>query len=167
MSDIKCKFCGAINKDTNERCFSCNAPLPKRSNLSEKDKKSLSNYIKSINNMLKTAQKKGDSKLIPIFLILSVLAIGSIIGLYFILFEINKILFITLSIIWGLVLFIVFGFFVGKYHNEYMKLEFKTKIKFEIREYLRQMHFSEADFKTVASETLDDEAPLLKFLPEI
>ncbi len=52
---INCTFCGATNKDTNERCFSCNAPLPKRSQLSDKDKESLSNYINSINQMLKSS----------------------------------------------------------------------------------------------------------------
>lgn len=167
MSDIKCKFCGAVNTTENERCFSCNALLPKRSNLSEKDKKSLENYIVSLDGMLKAAQDKADGKIIPIFVILAIIGVGSAIGFNQLFGDSNRRMFVVLTIVWSFILFITFGFFVGKYHNQSMAKEFKTKIRYEIKEYLSQMHYTEADFKTVASETLDEKSNLLRFLPEL
>lgn len=167
MSDIKCKYCGAVNTSDSERCFSCDAPLPKRSNLSEKDKQSLGNYIKRIDGMLKASQEKADGKLIPVFLILSAIGIASAMGFKYMFGENDRTMFVVITLVWSFALFIVFGFFVGKYHNQSMANEFKTKIKFEVKEYLTQMHFTEADFKTVASEVLDEKSNLLKFLPEL
>ncbi len=48
-----------------------------------------------------------------------------------------------------------------------MANEFKIKIRYEIKEYLNQMHFTEADFKTTSSETLKKEEALIKFLPDL
>lgn len=167
MGKINCKFCGASNDDTNVRCHSCDALLPARSNLSDKDKESLSNYIKSLDLMLKSSQDKADGKIWPAFFILATIGILSVIGLKLWLGKEHTGMIITLSIIWGVVLFIVFGGFVSKYHNQAVSNEFKTKIRFEIKEYLNQMSFTEADFKTVASEVLNDKSLLLKFLPEL
>lgn len=127
MGNINCKFCGAVNNDEHERCFSCNAPLPKRSNLSEKDKQSLANYIKSVDGMLKASQKKADGKIFPILILLSAIGIGSAIGFYFLFHEENNKLFITLSIIWGIVLFAGFGFYVLKFENQSLRLNLEQK----------------------------------------
>jgi len=167
MGKINCKFCGAANDDTNIRCHSCNALLPARSNLSEKDKESLSNYIKSLDLMLKSSQDKADGKIWSIFIVLAVIGILSVIGLKFWFGKESQGLFIIISVIWGFILFITFGAFVSKYHNQAVSNEFKTKIRFEIKEYLTQMSFTEADFKTVASETLTDKSLLIKYLPDL
>lgn len=164
MSSIKCKFCGAVNNANDERCFSCSAPLPKRSNLSEKDKESLTNYIKSVDDMLKAAQDKADKVITPAFILLAIAGIASTVGLYNFLAQNSTTLFVILAIVWAFVLFIVFGSFVTKYQNKAMLLEFNTKIKYEINEYLDQMHFTEADFKTVASEILNEKSNLIKFI---
>jgi len=98
---------------------------------------------------------------------LSVIAIASIILIYFLFFKEHRSLFWWISVSWSFVLFFVFGFYVTLFQNKSMANEFKIKIRYEIKEYLNQMHFTEADFKTTSSETLKKEEALIKFLPDL
>ncbi len=45
MNLIICKFCKSENDTESERCFSCNAPLPKVGIISEKTKEHLYNSL--------------------------------------------------------------------------------------------------------------------------
>jgi len=165
MSTIKCKFCEAENETDNERCFSCNAPLPKRSNIDGKDKENLNNYIQSVENMLNTAKKKDETKIIFAFFILTALWISLSILLYKLLVN-DRIFAIIIDIIMGFVFFIIFGLFIGHIENKAIEKEYNRKIKNDILEYLKEMHYEKIDFKTVASEVLKKDSHLYKFLDD-
>ncbi len=164
---MKCKYCGADNVNQEERCFSCNAPMPKRSNLSEQDKKGLSNYVKSVENMLKKAKKKADGKTFFVFFILSVIWMASSFLMYRSFIETDKILVIIFAVVSGLVLFIVFGASITIFENKAMESVFNTKIKPDVREYLQEMEYTAADFQNTAGEILEEKSPLNNFLADI
>ena len=163
---IKCKFCGADNEVSDERCFSCNAPLPKRSNLNEKDKQNLSNYINGIENMLKAAKKKIDGKLFIFFFAISVFWLTASFLMYYF-FKDNLILVIIFAVIFGFVLFVSFGGLISSLEEKAMETVFDRKIKNEIKEYLKAMHYTETDFKITASEVLKEKSPLNNFMADI
>ena len=165
-SQIKCRFCSTLNAESNEKCSSCGAPLSKRSNLSDKDKENLSNYIKSIDNSLKLSKAKADKKIGFYFVVLSVLAIGSIVFFYFAFFEKHNLLFWIVSVSWSFILFVTFGLAVTTLENNSIKKEFDTITKFEIREYLKEMSYTTADFKTVATSVLNEKSQLIKFISD-
>lgn len=165
-SQIKCRFCSTFNPESNEKCSSCGAPLSKRSNLSDKDRENLSNYIKSIDNFLNFSKAKADKKIGFYFIALSIIAVVSIILFYFAFFEKHQILFWLVSIIWPFILFIIFGFAVTTLENSSIKREFDTIIKFEINEYLKEMNYTNADFKTVATAVLNEKSQLIKFISD-
>jgi len=165
MSTIKCKFCEADNETTNERCFSCNAPLPKRTVVDGKDKENLTNFIQSVENMLNTAKKKGDGKIAFFFISLSILWIFISFFAYNSMPD-SKVMVIIMAIVLGFVLFITFGFLVGHFETKAITKEYNEKIKKDILEYLKEMNYEKIDFKTVASEVLKKESHLHKFLDD-
>ena len=165
-SQIKCRFCSTFNPESNEKCSSCGAPLSKRSNLSDKDKENLTNYIKSIDNSLNLSKAKADKKIGFYFIFLSVIAILSIIFFYFTFFEKHKLLFWIVSFSWSFILFVTFGLAVTTLENSSVKREFDTITKFEIKEYLKEMNYTTADFKTVATSILDEKSQLIKFISD-
>ncbi|MCF6366758.1 MAG: hypothetical protein L3J35_11205 [Bacteroidales bacterium] len=163
---MKCKYCQADNKEGRDRCFSCNAPLPKRSKLTDKDKESLKNYISSVENMLITAQSNEDGK-VAMVLILTVL-LWIVIGvLMFIYLNIHFIFTILIMLIIGFVFFMVFGLNMDKISYNAMKKEFHGKIKDDIKDYLKAMHFTISDFETVAGDFLKEDSPLNNFLTDL
>jgi len=164
---MKCKYCGADNVNQEERCFSCNAPLPKRSNLSEQEKKGLSNYITSVENMLKKAKKKADGKTFFVFTLLSLVWMASSFLMYRSFAENDMKLVIIFAVIFGLVLFLVFGASITLFENKAMENVFNSKIKHDIREYLQEMKYTAADFQNVAGEVLKEKSPLNNFLADI
>ena len=163
---IKCKFCNAENESRNERCFSCSAPIPKRSNITEKDHKNLSNYINSVENMLKSAKKKADGKVFLIFIVSSIIWLATTFLIYYFFKDDLKVV-IIFGVVLGFVLFIGFGGFIGYFENKAMENIFDRKIKNDVREYLKAMHYTETDFKNVASEVIKEKSPLNKFLADI
>lgn len=163
---MKCKFCEAENEKDAQRCYSCNAPLPIVSDLSDKDIESLTNYVRSVENMLKIAKKKGDGRLFTVFFLLSVVWVGLTILVYK-WFESGLVFTIIFSIVVGAILFIVFGASVGINENKAMRAAFDSKIKKSIQDYLEEMHFTETDFQTVAASVLDEKSPLNNFLPDL
>lgn len=164
---MKCKFCGADNKPEQERCFSCNAPLPKRSNLSETDRKGLENYVKSVENMLKTAKKKADGKTFLVFFLLSLVWMASSFLMYRVFGSTDLTMVVIFAVVFGLVLFIVFGASITIFENRAMEKVFNQKIKADIREYLKEMSYTPADFQNIAGETLEEKSPLNNFLADI
>ncbi len=165
MSTIKCKFCNADNETDRERCFSCNAPLPKRSNIQGKDKENLTNYIKSVESMLNAAKKRADSKIALFFLGIVIIWGAGTITLYNY-YQGAILMLIVLSVVLALALFIIFGFFIGNFEDREIAKIYNAKIKKDILEYLTLMHYQGIDFKSVAAEVLEKEAKLFKFLDD-
>ncbi len=163
---MKCKFCKADNTADAERCFSCNAPLPKRSNLNEQDQESLTNYIVSVENMLKKAKKNGNGKIALIFFVLSIVWFGASFYVYNSYSDDTKIP-IIFSIVLGIILFFLFGASISSFEKNAMEKAFDNKIKHDIREYLEAMHFTTTDFQIVAGEVLNEKSPLNNFLTDI
>ncbi len=163
---MKCKYCKADNSEGRDRCFSCNAPLPKRSNLKGQDLEAMKNYIKSVENMLNTAESNQDGKVALILIMMVVLWIA--IGVFmFTSVKIHFIFTIIIMLILGFVFFMVFGLNIEKVAYYAMKKAFHTKIKYDIKDYLKAMNFTISDFETTAGEILEDDSPLNNFLPEL
>lgn len=165
MSTIKCNFCQAENTTESDRCYSCNAPLPKRTTVQGKDKENLTNYILSVEKMLEEAKKKANSKVFLVFFLLSIFwLIISFVAYKF--FSDDKLMIIILAVVLGLVLFIVFGGFIISLENRAITKTYNEKIKNDIAEYLTVMHYNKIDFKIVASEVLKEKSNLIKFLDD-
>ena len=162
---MKCKFCNAENNPEDKRCFSCDAPLPKRSELSEKDFNSLSNYISSVEKMLSTAKNKANGVIFIFFFLISAAWIAASIWGY-LKFTDDRVMIIIVAIIIGFVLFITFGAIVQLFESKAIKKKYDEKIKDDIEEYIQEMNFKKIDFKIVASEILKEKSPLLKFLDD-
>ena len=167
MSDIKCKFCGTYNKDNRQKCSNCNAPLPKRSNLSKKDETALTNYIVSIEKTLSGAEDNADKKIIKVFVILSALWISLSISLYFLFGKNHVFLFILTVIIIAIILILLWGGLINRYQAEFIEKKFNETIKYEIKEYLEQLHFTEADFKITANKNIESCPLVNKYLSYI
>ena len=160
---MKCKYCNAENLEGRERCFSCNAPLPKRSNLKGQDLESMKNYIKSVENMLITAQKNQDGKVALILVLLFVFWIT--IGVALLIWvNIHFIFSIIIFLVLGFVFFMIFGLNIDKIAYYAMKRAFNNRIKYDIKEYLKAMNFTVSDFETTAGKVLKDDSPLNNFL---
>ncbi len=163
---MKCKYCGANNVNEEKKCFSCNAPLSVRSNLTKKDEEGLSNYIKSVENMLKVAKKKADGQIFFVFFILAVIWMASSFFMYkFMPDELTIV--IIFAVVFGLVMFIVFGASIGIFENKAMENIFNSKIKNDIRDYLNELDYTTADFQNVAGSVLDEKSVLNNFLADI
>ena len=162
---IKCKYCKALNNEDTNSCTNCGALLPKRANLNEKEKNNLSNYINSIEEMLKASKGKKDAPIFISFVLLSLLLIAEIIGLNQ-LTNLGGITITIVSILFGSALFIVFGYIVTKVEEKAISKAYNERIKTEIIDYLEQMHFENIDFKLTAIERLPKNAYLFRFLDE-
>ena len=166
MNIIICKFCKSENEALNERCFSCNAPLPKVDILSEKAKEHLSNYINSIEKRLKAEKKKADTPLFITFaLVLLVWIISSFISYKS--FPDDTGIIITFAIILGAGLFIAWGGSISYFEYKAISKAFNPKIKEEIIEYLQEMKISELSFKITSTEILPSKSLIIKFLDDI
>ncbi len=166
MSLIICKFCKSENNTESERCFSCNAPLPKINALSEKAKEHLSNYINSIEKRLKAEKKKADTPLFITFtLVLLVWIFSSFVSYKS--FPDDTGIIITFSIILGAGLFLAWGGSISYFEQKAIDKAFNPKIKDEIVEYLKEMKISELNFKITATETLPNKSLLTSLLDNI
>jgi len=166
MNLIICKFCKSENEVSSERCFSCNAPLPKIGVLSEKAKEHLANYIKSIEKRLKSEKKKADTPLFISFILILLIWIF-VSFLSYKSFPDDTSIIITFAIILGIGLFIAWGGSISYFEHKAVSKAFEPKIKGEIIEYLREMNISKLSFKMVATETLSAKPLLIKFLDDI
>lgn len=162
---IKCKYCKAPNEENSTSCLNCGALMPKRANLSEKEKQNLTNYINSVEQMLKASKGKKDSPIIFCFILFALALISEIIVLNQFTNMSGFMIFIV-SFLFGGFLFVVFGFVVIKMEEKAVNNAYHQRIKSEIEEYLIQMHFEKIDFKIVANEVLPKNAFLYKFLDE-
>jgi len=166
MNLIICKFCKSENNTDSERCFSCNAPLPKIAIISEKANEHLANYIKSIEKRLKAEKKKADTPLFITFaLVLLIWIFVSFISYKS--FPDDTAIIITFAIILGLGLFIAWGGSINYFEHKAVSKAFDPKIKNEILEYLTEMNISKLSLKMVATETLSAKSLLIKFLDDI
>ncbi len=163
---MKCKYCFANNKKEEQRCFSCGAPLPFLSKLTKEESENLKQYIKSVENMLVKAERNQDGK-VAMVLILTVL-LWIVIGvLMFIYLNIHFIFSIIILLVIGFVFFMVFGLNMDKIAYNAMKKEFNTKIKYDIKDYLKVMNFTTADFEAMTGTVLSEKSPLNNFLPDL
>lgn len=164
---LNCKFCGAHNPESNQRCHSCNAPLEKFSKINDEIKIGLSNYIQSVEEILKADKEKANGKIIIAFIILALIDVIAITGLYYGLVPSHFLLFVLLSVLITFILFITLGFLIIKFENEILKQIFNKKTKNEILEYLEQNNISKVDFKNMAVAVLPRNAFLIKFLVDL
>ncbi|OQY03596.1 MAG: hypothetical protein B6I20_04735 [Bacteroidetes bacterium 4572_117] len=166
MSIIICKFCKSENDAENERCFSCNAPLPKTSVLSEKAKEHLSNYINSIEKRLKAEMKKADMPLFISFMLITLIWIF-VSFISYKSFPEDTTIIVILAVVLGLGLFIAWGGLIKHFEHKAAEKAFDPKIKTEINAYLKEMNISGPSFKMLASEILSAKSSLLKFLDDL
>lgn len=164
---LNCKFCGAHNPESNQRCHSCNAPLEKFSKLTDEIKNGLSNYILSTEEILKADKEKANGRIIIAFVLLAIIDAIAITGFYYGLIAHHFLLFVLLSVLVTFVLFITLGFLVTKFENDILKHTFNKKTKNEILEYLEQTNISKVDFKNMAIAVLPRNGNLTKFLGEL
>jgi len=163
---IICKFCKSENETSSERCFSCNAPLPKIGVLSEKTKEHVANYIKSIEKRLKSEKKKADTPLIISFiLILLIWIFVSFISYKS--FPDDTSIIITFAIILGIGFFIAWGGLINYYEHKEVSKAFNAKIKTEIIEYLKEMNISKSSFNILVTEILNTKSLLTRFLDDL
>ncbi len=166
MSKVICKFCSAENDDEHERCFSCNAPLPKSDKLSETDEKSLENFISSTEKTILAAKARADSVTFLLFLLIAALWAVAFFAAYRS-FPDERTMTVILGLIMGLVGFIVFGGLIGHFERKAMHKAFNQKVVKTIAEYLKATGYSETDFRYIAGKTLKEKSPLLDFLTEL
>ncbi len=166
MAKVICKFCSAENEDTRERCFSCNAPLPKSSALSVEDEKSLENFIQSTEKSLLSAKSKADTVTFSLFFLIAIFWVIASFAAYRN-FKDERVMVIVLSIVMGIVAFIFFGGLIGHFERKAMRKAFNEKILQTISEYLKATGYTSADFQYVCGKVLTEKSPLLSFLNEI
>ena len=163
---IICKFCKSENEASSERCFSCNAPLPKIGVLSEKTKEHVANYVISIEKRLKSEKKKADTPLfISFVLILLIWVFVSFISYKS--FPDDTSIIITFAIILGIGFFIAWGGLINYFERKEVSKAFNANIKAEIIEYLKEMSISKVNFNMLATKTLDAKSLLIKFLDNL
>lgn len=166
MAKIICKYCTAENDSVSERCFSCNAPLPKAANLSEKDRESLGNFILSNEKFLKAAKSRAD--LITFILFLLIFVVWGIISfLAYRHFTDDRIMVIVMSAIMAIVFFLFFGGLIMHFERKAMQKEFNENLKSTIEEYLSTMNFTKSDYQGVAGEVLKEKSALLMFIGKL
>lgn len=162
---IKCKYCKASNNEEANSCVNCGAFLPKRSDLNEKEKQILSNYIKSVEEMLKASKDIKDTPIFISFILLAFVLVAEVIALNHYT-NMGGFMMFLVTIVFAVFLFIIFGFIVVRVEDNAVNKAYNQRIKAEIEDYLTQMHFEKIDFKVVANEVLPKNASLYKFLDE-
>ena len=160
-SIIKCTNCGAEVSITNAVCRYCKTPIRPVRDLSDADRKKISDVVSAMEETLHVAS--GSSWILgAAFLILSIIALGS----YFVYssFILSIVTVWVLTVFSVIVLFITFGAMVDFSERRAVKKAYQDDVKLRIDEYLKLMKFHRYEFDGVADDLLPKKALLRRFL---
>ena len=161
---MKCENCGATIHSGLNRCEFCNSPI-QATELSPEISTKMSTYIQGMEKILKAQKNRNDSYIALAFSVLA--GIWAVLSYFFYEKEISTLLFITLVVLSGLVLFILFGFFVIYFEKKAQQNYFDKKLSKEIHAYLKDNNIPISDFKFKAMELLGEDSFLYNVLIDL
>lgn len=163
---MNCKNCGASADSKSALCPYCGSPVIPDRKLSHQDEEYLKTFIQELEDKLKVGKDRYDWANAMFFLGIGILTIAS----YFFFGKVldcsfcEQVIFTSLT---GLILLIIFGFFIITLENKALDRTYKKELKGIIDSYLDEMNFFRYEFDRVANETLPKKAKLRRFLYKV
>lgn len=150
---MKCNSCGAPTNKSQSSCAYCGAPL------SGHDSLDLGQFVTYIEQEFKAVTEKNNGAVLTYFLALSLLWV---IIIWFGYQNTNGFFFLFVLFSSGLMLFLVFGFFIIYLNNKAVREALDDKYRQIINDYLSSRSITKPEFLLKAKEVLDNDALLLK-----
>jgi len=163
---MNCKNCGASTDSKSAVCLYCGSPVVPDRKLSHQDEEYLKTFIQELEDKLKVGKDRYDWANAMFFLGIGILTIasyffyGKTLGSSFV----ERVILTSLT---GIILFIIFGFFIISLENKAMDRTYKEELKGTIDNYLDEMKFFRYDFDRIANKILPKKAGLRRFLYKV
>lgn len=165
MTVYYCPSCGAVLSHRHAYCAYCGGASNHDRRLSDLQHNELQTALQSWEKTLLANKQRYDIYAMISFVGMAILwALGT----WFLRYLVSSILFLSiLSILLGLVCFLIFGGFVQRYEQLSMRETFDTCLKRTIQDFLLQHDYSSQQVMAVAAKELPNDSPLHQFLVEV